>query len=86
MASCRDMTAPATTSSRLPAECIALAEEIAGPEWAEWYLLSPIQRWEASQRLWTDYVNLGGSLDPEVDLQSPFWTAGDYADFAAGRL
>lgn len=64
----------------------AYAEEIAGPEWAEWYLLSPAERWEASQRLWPEYLALGGSLNPEVDLQSPFWTAEDYADFAAGRL
>ena len=60
----------------------AFAEKLAGPEWADWYLLTPEERWAASQKLWSEYLSLGGSLDPEVDLQSPFWTAEDYRSFA----
>ncbi len=60
----------------------AFAEKIAGPEWADWYLLTPEERWSASQKLWSEYLALGGSLDPEVDFQSPFWTADDYRSFA----
>lgn len=41
-------------------------------EWLEWYSLTPLQRWEESQRLWPTYLALGGSLDPEPDSQSPF--------------
>ena len=41
-------------------------------EWQEWYRLTPLQRWEESQRLWPTYLALGGSLDPEPDNQSPF--------------
>jgi hypothetical protein len=49
------------------------AEDIVGPEWAEWYRMTPQQRWDASARLWADYLALGGSLDPEPDTQSPFF-------------
>ena len=41
-------------------------------EWEEWYRLTPLQRWEESQKLWPTYLALGGSLDPEPDSQSPF--------------
>ena len=27
-------------------------EEYCGPEWAEWYLMTPQQRWEESDKLW----------------------------------
>ena len=55
------------------------AEDVAGPEWAEWYALSPQQRFQESEKLWKTYLALGGSLDPEPDTQSPFF------DRAAGR-
>jgi hypothetical protein len=48
-------------------------EELVGEEWAAWYLLAPLQRWEESTRLWQTYLTLGGSLDPEPDTQSPFF-------------
>ena len=48
-------------------------EWLVGPEWAEWYRMSPQERWEASSRLWACYRALGGSLDPEPDMQSPFF-------------
>jgi hypothetical protein len=48
-------------------------ELLSEPDWAEWYLLTPAQRWEASMQLWQTYLQLGGSLDPEPDTQSPFF-------------
>lgn len=61
-------------------------EEEVGPEWAEWYRLSPAERWEESQKLWSTYLTLGGSLDPEPDPQSPFFDADEWRTlFADGR-
>jgi len=51
------------------------AEELVGDEWAEWYRLTPAQRWTETTRLWQTYLSLGGSLDPEPDTQSPFFDA-----------
>ena len=42
------------------------------PEWAEWYSLTPLERWAESEKLWQHYLSIGGSLDPEPDSQSPF--------------
>jgi hypothetical protein len=50
-------------------------------EMLEWYRMSPGERWQASQILWSEYLALGGSLEPEVDFQSPFYTAEEYAEF-----
>ena len=49
------------------------AEELVGEEWAEWYSLTPIERFRESEKLWETYLSLGGSLDPEPDTQSPFF-------------
>ena len=38
----------------------------------DWALLSPEERYIESGKLWAVYLNLGGSLDPEPDSQSPF--------------
>ena len=54
-------------------------EEYCGEEWAEWYLLAPQQRWLESARLWSTYLALGGSLDPEPDPQSPFFDAEEWS-------
>jgi hypothetical protein len=48
-------------------------EQLVGAEWAEWYRLSPIERWLQSEKLWEAFLILGGSLDPEPDTQSPFF-------------
>jgi hypothetical protein len=48
-------------------------EDLVGEEWAEWYRLTPAQRWLESEKLWETYLALGGSLDPEPDTQSPFF-------------
>lgn len=50
-------------------------EDVVEEEWAEWYRLSPAQRWSESGRLWATYLSLGGTLDPEPDTQSPFHDA-----------
>ena len=51
------------------------AEDLVGEEWAEWYRLTPQERWAESAKLWETYLALGGSLDPEPDTQSPFFDA-----------
>jgi hypothetical protein len=51
------------------------ADELVGAEWAEWYRLTPIERWLESEKLWQTYLAPGGSLDPEPDTQSPFFDA-----------
>ena len=47
------------------------AEEMVGAEWAEWYFMTPQERWAESMKLWDIYLSLGGTLDPEPDTQSP---------------
>lgn len=49
------------------------AEELVGEELAEWYRLTPMERFRQSTKLWETYLSLGGSLDPEPDTQSPFF-------------
>ena len=48
-------------------------EELVGEERAEWYRLTPQERWRESEKLWQLYLSLGGTLDPEPDTQSPFF-------------
>jgi hypothetical protein len=50
-------------------------EQLVEGEWAEWYRLTAVQRWQESEKLWQTYLALGGSLDPEPDTQSPFFDA-----------
>ena len=57
--------------------------EICEPEWAEWYQMTPQQRWEESQRLWSTYLALGGTLDPEPDTQSPFFDEEEWREMSA---
>ncbi len=60
--------------------------DLVGEEWAEWYMMSPEERWRASEGLWATYLALGGSLDPEPDTQSPFFDAEEWrALFVDGR-
>lgn len=48
-------------------------------EWLAWYRLTPAQRWKETERLWQVYLELGGSLDPEPDTQSPFFDADSWS-------
>ena len=59
------------------------AEDVAGPEWAAWYALSPEERFLESAKLWETYLALGGSLDPEPDTQSPFFDPEEWRENAA---
>lgn len=48
--------------------------------------LTPKQRWTESMRLWANYLDLGGTLDPEPDPQSPFFDESEWRQlFADGR-
>ena len=59
------------------------AAELVGEEWAEWYCLTPAQRFVESMKLWDAYLALGGSLEPEPDTQSPFFDADEWRENAA---
>ena len=48
-------------------------EDLVGEERAEWYRMTPLERWRETEKLWAIYLELGGSLDPEPDTQSPFF-------------
>ena len=62
------------------------AEDLVGDEWAEWYRLSPAERFCESMKLWDTWLALGGSLEPEPDTQSPFFDAEEWrANAAHGR-
>lgn len=55
-----------------------MSDELSGSvfedaEWAEWYRLTPQERWRESEKLWEFYLLIGGSLDAEPDSQSPFY-------------
>ena len=61
-------------------EIVRLGKEIRDAEqasqdedsWLEWYRMTPLERWYESSKLWEFYLQIGGSLDPEPDSQSPF--------------
>lgn len=55
---------------------IAILESLVEDELLEWYLMTPQERWVESQRLWTTFTLLGGSLEPQPDSQSPFDVTG----------
>ena len=62
------------------------AEDLVGDEWAEWYRLSPAERFCESMKLWDTWLALGGSLEPEPDTQSPFFDAEEWrTEHADGR-
>jgi hypothetical protein len=65
------------------------AEDLVGEERAEWYRMTPVERFQASERLWDTYLALGGSLEPEPDTQSPFFDPEEWRENAlveAGRI
>lgn len=62
------------------------ARDLVGDEWAEWFALSPQQRWQQTEVLWTIFIDSGGSLDPEPDPRSPFFDEEEWrANLADGR-
>ena len=42
-------------------------------EWQEWLELTPIERFRQSEKIFAQYLAMGGSLDPEPDPTSPFY-------------
>ena len=82
------------TGSRVaPGNCISPAdtrlfhlmvgyEDLVEPEQLEWYQKSPEERFLESQRLMAHYLGMGGSLAPDLDPESPFWSAEDLEGFA----
>jgi hypothetical protein len=62
------------------------AEDVVGEEWADWYRLSPSERWAESMKLWDTYLAMGGSLEPEPNTESPFFDPVEWrANAADGR-
>ena len=57
-------------------------EDLVEPEQLEWYQKSPEERFLESQRLMAHYLGMGGSLAPDLDPESPFWSAEDLEGFA----
>jgi hypothetical protein len=57
-------------------------EDVTTEEWAEWYRLSPVERFLESMKLRARYIAMGGSLEPEIDLQSPFYSREEWEEFA----
>lgn len=57
-------------------------EDIVEPEWLEWYRKTPQERLLATEEAWGIYLELGGSLEPDADSQSPFWSREDLERFA----
>ncbi len=55
-------------------------------EWMEWYFMTPEQRFLESEVLWDRFIEIGGSLEPEPDTQSPFFNLEEWREnFAHGR-
>jgi hypothetical protein len=42
-------------------------------EWQEWARLTPMQRFCESEKIFAQYLAMGGSLDPDPDPTSPFY-------------
>ena len=57
-------------------------EEYFEPEWLDWFLKTPTERLHATKEAWDNYLALGGSLAPDPDPQSPFWSREEIAEFA----
>ena len=57
-------------------------EDIIEPEWLDWYRKTPLERLRATGELWRNYLAMGGSLEPDADSQSPFWSREEIEQFA----
>ena len=42
-------------------------------EWKDWLDLTPLERFRESEKIFAQYLAMGGSLDPDPDPQSPFY-------------
>ena len=41
-------------------------------EWQEWIDLTPLERFRESEKIFAQYLAMGGSLNPDPDPTSPF--------------
>lgn len=60
-----------------------ISEDVVSAEWLEWYRLTPQERFAESMKLWETYLLLGGSLEPEPDVASPFFDPEEWRSNAA---
>jgi hypothetical protein len=56
------------------------------PEWLEFYRMTPEQRWTRAAEVRAYYLAMGGTLEPDPDPQSPFWSDEEIAGFAHAAL
>ena len=42
-------------------------------EWQEWAMLTPLERFRESEKIFAQYLAMGGSLEPDPDPTSPFY-------------
>jgi len=52
-------------------------------EWKEWLDLTPIERFRESEKIFANYLAMGGSLDPDPDPTSPFYVPEESGSGAA---
>jgi hypothetical protein len=53
------------------------------PDWLEWFAITSAERFAESEKLWADYLEFGGTLDPEPDTQSPFFDPDEWREVSA---
>jgi hypothetical protein len=55
-------------------------------EWKEWIALTPSERFDESQKIFAQYLAMGGTLDPDPDPSCPFYDPREWnPDAAHGR-
>lgn len=59
------------------------SENFIEAEWLDWYRKTPAERLQATGAIWDNYRTLGGTLAPDADSQSPFWSREEIVAFAA---
>ena len=59
---------------------------IVEPEWLDWYSKTPQERLLATSEAWANYLELGGSLEPDIDSQCPSWSREELKEFALKRV
>jgi hypothetical protein len=72
---------------RHPRYCaLAMKFEDWPEEWQEWAKLTPLERFRESEKIFAQYLAMGGSLDPDPDPTSPFYDPSEWhAGTAHGR-
>ena len=68
-----------------PAAWQARAESLLEPEQFHWLSLSMDERLAALDAAFRDYQLMGGSLEPDPDPQSPFWSREELEAFARSQ-